>query len=121
MGAAHGAEMGEFGAFLRQGFVMELLCLVGIEAEIELIIPAELKTGFGKRIIANLRAGVALGQVCCVSGNFISDNAIFYIILVRQAKMFLGRNITQHCRAIPADHGGADGGCNMIVARAQCR
>ena len=62
MGAAHGAEMREFRAFLRQGFIMELLGLIRIEAEIELIIPTKLEPGLGKRIVANLRAGVALWQ-----------------------------------------------------------
>ncbi len=39
---------------------MKLLRFVGIEAEVELIFPAELEAGFGKRIVANLRAGMAL-------------------------------------------------------------
>ena len=45
MGAAHGAEMRELRPFLRQGFIMKLLRLIRIEAEIELILPAKLEAG----------------------------------------------------------------------------
>jgi hypothetical protein len=41
MRTAHGAEMRELGAFLRQRLVVEFLRLFGIEAEVELIGPAE--------------------------------------------------------------------------------
>ena len=52
MRAAHRTEMGELCAFLRQGFIMELSCLVRIETEVELIFPAKLKACFGKGIVA---------------------------------------------------------------------
>ena len=41
MRAAHGTEVRELGAFLRQGFVVKFLRLFGVEAEVELVGPAE--------------------------------------------------------------------------------
>ena len=38
--------MRELGAFLRQGFVVEFLRLLGVETEVELIGPAELEARF---------------------------------------------------------------------------
>jgi phytoene/squalene synthetase len=45
MRAAHRAEVGGFRAVLRQGFVVELAGGLGIEAEIELVFPAEFEAG----------------------------------------------------------------------------
>ena len=63
--------MCELGAFLRQGFIVEFLRLLGVEDEIELIAPAEFEARFGQRVVAQLRAGVALGEVGDVRGKSI--------------------------------------------------
>src|SRR5512135_1629621 len=55
VGAAHRAEVGELGAVLRQGLVVELAGLVGIESEVELVFPAELEARLGQRVVADLR------------------------------------------------------------------
>ena len=47
MRAAHRTKVRELGAFLRQGFIVELLGFIRVEAEIELIVPAEFEAGFG--------------------------------------------------------------------------
>src|SRR5262245_9505148 len=49
---AHRAEMRDLRAFLRQGLVVELLCRVRVEPEVELVGPAELEARLGKRIVA---------------------------------------------------------------------
>ena len=46
MRAAHGAEVGGLGAFLREGFVVEFAGGLGVEAEVELVFPAEFEAGF---------------------------------------------------------------------------
>src|SRR5690348_4169789 len=43
MRAAHRAKMGQLCALGRQRFVVKLLCLFRVEAEVELILPAKLK------------------------------------------------------------------------------
>src|SRR5215472_17545703 len=60
MRSAHGAEMGELRRVLRQGLVVELLGLLGIEPEVELIFPAELEARLGERVVPHLGAGMAL-------------------------------------------------------------
>lgn len=44
--AAHGAEVGTFSAFLREGFIVEFAGGFGIEAEVELILPTEFEARF---------------------------------------------------------------------------
>src|SRR5690348_8571239 len=51
LGAAHGTEMRGLGSVLGQGFVVEFLGLVGIEAQIELVLPAEFEARLGQRIV----------------------------------------------------------------------
>jgi hypothetical protein len=46
VGAAHGAEVGGLGAFLREGFVVELTGGFRIEAEVELVFPAKSTAGY---------------------------------------------------------------------------
>jgi hypothetical protein len=41
---------------------------VGIEAEVELVGPAEVEAGAAERVVAELRGGVALGYANCISG-----------------------------------------------------
>src|SRR5947208_12411721 len=57
---AHTAEMRSLCAFGRQGLVVEFACSFGIEREVELVFPAKLEARFANRVIAVLRAGMAL-------------------------------------------------------------
>ena len=91
--------------------------LYRIKAEIELIDPTKLKPGLGERIVTDLGARVAFGKVGGVCCNFIRDNPVLHVILVGETKVFLGGNVTEHGRAVPADHGRANCGCNVVVAR----
>src|SRR5581483_4660337 len=49
--AAHRAEVGQLGALLRQRLVVEFLGLLRIQAEIELVFPAELEARLGQRVV----------------------------------------------------------------------
>jgi hypothetical protein len=53
---------------LGQCLVVELLRLLRIEAEVEPVVPAELEARLAQRVVARLRAGVALGEVDRVRG-----------------------------------------------------
>jgi hypothetical protein len=46
MRAAHAAKVCRFRAFLWQSLIVELAGSLGIEREVKLILPAELKAGF---------------------------------------------------------------------------
>ena len=51
---------------------------------------------------------MAFGEVGSVGGDFVGDDAVLHILLVRQAEVFLRRDIAEHGRAKPADHRRAD-------------
>ena len=57
MWTAHGTEMRGLGAFLRQCFVVELARGLGIEREVEMVLPAELESRPGERIVTVAGAG----------------------------------------------------------------
>ena len=116
MRAAHGAEVRGLRAFLRQGLVVEFAGGLGIEREVELILPAELEARFADGVVAVLGAGVAFGEVGGVGGEFVGDDAGFDVVFVRQAEVFLRRDVAEHGAAIPADHGGADAAGDVVVA-----
>src|ERR1700722_19809901 len=115
MRAAHGAKMSGLGALLWQSFIVKFPRRLGVEREVELVFPAKFKTRLAQRVVAILRAGMALGQIGGVGRNLVSDDAILDVLLVRQSQMFLGRDVTKHRAAAPADHGGADSAGDVIV------
>src|ERR1044072_7997658 len=114
--AAHRAEVRELGSFLRQGLVVILARDFGVEREVELILPAELEARLRERVVSELRAGVALGEVCGVRGEAIGDDSVLHVLLVRKAEVLFGRDVAEHGRAEPADHRRADGRGDVVVA-----
>ena len=52
--------------FLRQRFVVIGARGFGVEAEVELILPAEVEAGTGEGVVAQLGCGVALAKVAGV-------------------------------------------------------
>src|SRR5260370_5571479 len=67
-------------------------------------------------VVAILRAGTMAGDVGGVSGNLVSDDPVFDILLIRQPEVLFGRDVAQHGSAVPPDEGSADGGGDVIVA-----
>src|SRR3954452_7371505 len=107
MRTAHAAEMRELRAFLRQRFIMEFSSGDGIEAQIELIFPAEFESRFAEGIVAITSGRMAFREIGGMSRDLISNHAVFDILLVWQPEMLLGGDIAQHCRPIPTNHGCA--------------
>ena len=114
--AAHGAKVRGLGAVLRQRLVVEFARGHGVEREVELIFPAEFKARLGDGVVAVLRAGMALRQVRRVRRDLVGDDAVFHVLLVRQAEVFLGRNVAEHRAAIPANHRRTDAAGDVVVA-----
>ena len=96
---------------------VELPRLVGVEREVELVNPAELEASLAECIVPLACHRVMLCKVSSMGGNLVGDNAFAYILLVRQRKMFLRRNIAKHCSAEPSDNCSANGRCYMVVSR----
>src|SRR5205085_3354805 len=87
----------------------------GIEREVELVLPAELEAGLGEGVVPSLGAGVALGQVGGVGGDLVGDHALLHVVAVGEAEVLLGRDVTEHGRAVHPDDGGADGRGDVVV------
>src|SRR2546426_7937527 len=68
MRAAHAAEMGALGSFLWQGLVMKLPGRQRIQAQVELILPAEFESRLAQGVVPVLGPGMSLGQVRGVGG-----------------------------------------------------
>ncbi len=60
---------------------------------------------------------MALGEVGGVRGDLVGDNARLHVVAVGQAQMLLRRHVAEHGGAEPADHGRADAGRDVVVAR----
>src|SRR6185437_10032494 len=54
-------------------------------------------------------------------GDFVRDDAVLHVFLVRQAEVFLGGDVAQHGAAVPADHRGADAAGEVVVAGSDVR
>ena len=104
------------GGFLRQGLVVVFLGALGIEGQGELIRPAELEASLGERVVADLRRGVALGEVGGVGGDLVGDDAFTDVVLVRQAEVLLRGDVAEHGGSVPTNHRGTDGGRDVVVA-----
>src|SRR6185369_16193193 len=57
------------------------------------------------------------GEIGGVGGDFVSDDAVLDVFLVRQSEVFLRSDVTEHGGAEPTDHRSADGAGDVIVAR----
>ena len=62
------------GAFLRERFIVELARGHRVEAEVELIFPAEFEARHAHRVVTVLRARLAFRQVRRVNCNFVWQN-----------------------------------------------
>ncbi len=95
---------------------MILLGGVRIEAEVELVAPAEVEAGAAERVVAQFGGGVALGEIGGVGCQFVGDHPDLDVVAVGQAEMLFRRNVAKHCGAVPADHRSADSAGDMVVA-----
>ena len=93
----------------------------GVEREVELVAPAELEARLGERVVAELRARVALGEVGRVRGDLVRDHALLDVVAVREAKVLLGRDVAEQRRARRADRRRADRRGDVVVARRDVR
>lgn len=61
-----------------------------VERQIKLIFPAELEARFRHGVIADLRAGVAFGEIGGVGGNFVGNQTLLNVFFIRQAEVLFG-------------------------------
>src|SRR3546814_8607313 len=74
MRAAHRTEVGQLVGVLGQGFVVEFPGPFRVQAEVELVLPAELETRLAQRVVTHLCPRMALGQVGCARGDLVGQD-----------------------------------------------
>ena len=116
LGAAHRAEVGDLRAIGRQRLVVILERRIRIERQVELILPPELEARLAERIVAEVRAGVALREVRRVRRDFVRDHARLHVVAIGEPEVLLRRDVAEHRGAEPADHRGADRRGDVVVA-----
>ena len=57
----------------------------GVEAEVELVFPAEFEACLAQSVVAVLRTRMALGEIGSVRSDLVGDHAILDIFLVGQS------------------------------------
>ena len=117
---AHGAEVGAAHGAVLAAHVVGLLVVLegpfGVEAEVELVFPAELEAGLAQGIVPYLCPGMALGQVGSMGGYLIGDDTDAHVLLVREGQVLLWGHVAEHGGAEPAYLCGAYGTGNVVVA-----
>jgi len=83
--AAHGAvALFDVELFTgRHGLFTEAQGPFRVEAEVELVFPAEFKAGFADGVVAVLRVGDSFGEVGGVRGDFVCDDSFADVFFVR--------------------------------------
>jgi hypothetical protein len=77
--------------FLGQRFLVVVARGVGVEREVELVLPAEVEAGVREGVVAQLRRRVALGEVGGVGGDLETIEASDRVIIA-------GRSSPRHRR-----------------------
>src|SRR5580658_1991702 len=113
--SAHGTEMRHLVPFLGQGGIVEGAGGIRIERQVELVSPTKIKARPRQRVVSGARARVTLGKIRRERCDLVGDNAGLDVVAIRQSQVLLGRDVAQHRRAEPADHGCADGGGDVVV------
>src|SRR4029077_10637666 len=79
--------------------------------------PAKLESGLAERVVPLLRARMPFREIRSMGRDLVSNDTIFDVLLIGQAEMLCGRDVTKHGCPVPADHRSADGAGDVIVAR----
>ena len=82
--------MGLLGALCWQGGVVEGSRTLGIEREVEVVVPAELEACLAQSVVAELHAGMSLREIRRVRGDLVRDHALTDIFAIREPEVLLG-------------------------------
>src|SRR5690606_40939332 len=72
---AHGAEVRDLGRILGQGLVVEGACGVRVQAQVELVFPAEFEARLGQGIVTDLRTRMTFCEISSMRGDLVGDDA----------------------------------------------
>ena len=98
-------------------FVEVFQCTVGVEAQVELVAPAEFIACFAQGVVSYLRSRMTFCEVGSMGSNLIGDDSRTHVFAVRQSQMLFGSNVTEHGCSQPSYLGCTDGRSNVVVTR----
>ena len=111
--AAHRAEV---------GVDVEILVVVGprgvgIERQLEVLLPVEGGTGLGELVVAIAHAGNAERHVRGVRRDLVGDAALLDVVALGKAQVLLGRHVAEHARAVVGRGGRADAARDVVLKK----
>eukprot|EP00968_Pinguiococcus_pyrenoidosus_P014072 scaffold1280_cov246-Pinguiococcus_pyrenoidosus.AAC.14 len=121
LGSAHAAEVSRLARIGGDGLVVHVPRGDRIQGEVELIVPAELETSLGQRVVPVLSPRVRLGEVGGVSRDAVRDDPGLHVVPVGQTQVLLRGDVAQHRGAHRADVRGTDGAGDVVIARGDVR
>ena len=89
---------------------------LGVEREMELVAPAEIKTGFREGIVADGGSGMSFRHIGGMGSYLIGNDTCAYIIFIGKRQVLLRGDVAQHCGAKPCYLRTTDGAGDMVVA-----
>ena len=115
--AAHGAEV--------RVHVQVLVVVgpgrVGIERELEVLLPVERGPRLGQLVVTIARRRDAQGHVRRVGRDPVGDAALLHVVPLGETQVLLGRDVAEHAGAVVRRGGGADAARDVVVAREDVR
>ena len=88
--AAHAAEVACLGLAAGERLVVEFHGLFGVQRKRELVVPAEVKAGARKGVVAELCCEMALCKVGRMGGELVGDHTRAHVVAVGETEVFLG-------------------------------
>ena len=88
---------------------------LGIEAQLELLVPVEGVAGTAEFIVAIAGTRAVTSDVGRMGSNLVSDEALAHVLCIREAQVLLRGDVAKHRRAMPTGHRSANGGRDMVV------
>ena len=89
---AHAAEVACLGLAAGERLVVEFHGLFRVQGKREQVVPAEVKTGARKGVVAELCRKMALCKVGRMGGELVGDHTRAHVVAVGEPEVFLGRN-----------------------------
>ena len=111
--AAHRAEVGVD----VEVFVVIRPRGVGIEGELEVLLPVEGGAGLGELVVAVAHARDAERDVRRMRRDLVGDAALLDVVALGKAQVLLRRHIAEHACAVVGRRGRADAARDVVVAR----
>ena len=88
---------------------------VGVEGEVELVVPAELESCPRQSVVSFLRARMSFGQIGCVRGDLVGDHTDLHIVAIGKSQMLFRGHVAEHRSTGLCDHRRADRRGDVVV------